>query len=410
MRKKKGILVACVSICVLLLVAGVMLLQPKEEMKIDRDKPVTLEQAKKQFATDIKELKSGKYENLISKEFESSIESVQGVYNLEVLVDNSFTENTFLENLSVMETAIEKFFGKDIDKSFLEAEIYLSNTESELVKYDQIEEAFASGRMDQARGTGWLYGKDPVDSKWVQTGSGLLHTWFSKCGLDTIHPSAQDEYKEVYPYFGGLRQEDAVLHLKDKNVLLSEMEESVLHYMNSDKFPLIKGTDIFYGIGEARIIENDKGEAICFLVRRMYKGLPFEYGSNSAGGAYIDSKPHDGGEITYVESSSPDTMLGFWRSNGAVVEKAEISEMITAGKALDLLSERIGGNSVYEVRGVELVYRNCEVPEDKIGEISDILEPKWKIITVNQNDDKYTLFYVDVVTGEITDRFEYYYD
>ena len=141
MRKQKGILIVGVSICMLLFVAAFLLLQPKDEAGSGENEPgtiVTLEQAKKQFATDIKELKSGKYENLISKEFESSIESVQGVYNLEILVDNSFTENTFLENLSVMETAIEKFFGKDIDKSFLEAQIYLSNTESELVKYDEI--------------------------------------------------------------------------------------------------------------------------------------------------------------------------------------------------------------------------------------------------------------------------------
>ena len=42
--------------------------------------------------------------------------------------------------------------------------------------------------------------------------------------------------------------------------------------------------------------------------------------------------------------------------------------------------------------------------------IATKLSPKWKIITINQNDNKYTLFYVDVVTGEITERFEYYYE
>ena len=43
-------------------------------------------------------------------------------------------------------------------------------------------------------------------------------------------------------------------------------------------------------------------------------------------------------------------------------------------------------------------------------EIQDILEPRWKITTVNQNDDKYTMFYVDVVTGEVSQRFEYMFD
>lgn len=82
------------------------------------------------------------------------------------------------------------------------------------------------------------------------------------------------------------------------------------------------------------------------------------------------------------------------------------------GEALDLLSQQIGSNSVYDVYGVELVYRSRsdEIPENSGKEIREMLKPVWKIITINQNDDKYTLFYIDVVTGEITERFEYYYE
>ena len=74
------------------------------------------------------------------------------------------------------------------------------------------------------------------------------------------------------------------------------------------------------------------------------------------------------------------------------------------------MPERIGDNSVYAVHGVELIYCNSEIPEERKTEVMNILTPKWKIITINQNDNKYTLFYVDAITGEITDRFEYYYD
>ena len=60
--------------------------------------------------------------------------------------------------------------------------------------------------------------------------------------------------------------------------------------------------------------------------------------------------------------------------------------------------------------GVELVYREIIKAEEWDEIIATKLSLKWKIITINQNDDKYTLFYVDVVTGEITERFEYYYE
>ena len=84
--------------------------------------------------------------------------------------------------------------------------------------------------------------------------------------------------------------------------------------------------------------------------------------------------------------------------------------MLSLSDALDILSESIGDNSVYDVYGTELVYRNCEIPEERVNGLDDILVPKWKIITKNRNDDKYTIFYVDVVTGEITERFEPYYE
>ena len=45
---------------------------------------------------------------------------------------------------------------------------------------------------------------------------------------------------------------------------------------------------------------------------------------------------------------------------------------------------------------------------DDENTIADRLSPKWKIITVNKNDDKLTLFYVGAVSGRLTERFEYY--
>ena len=130
---------------------------------------------------------------------------------------------------------------------------------------------------------------------------------------------------------------------------------------------------------------------------------------------HISITGHDYTTVAYSEGILPYTIMGFIGLRGTVEVTEEITQMITAGKALSLLSERIGENSVYEVYGVELIYRNCKIPNgpediETMLKFQDILEPKWKIITVNQNDDKYTLFYVDVITGEITDRFEYYYD
>ena len=75
--------------------------------------------------------------------------------------------------------------------------------------------------------------------------------------------------------------------------------------------------------------------------------------------------------------------------------------------ALEELSNSIGDNSIYDVYGIEVVYQFQIKESDKNSEekISEGI-PKWKIITVNENDDKYTWFYVDMKTGEISHRYK----
>lgn len=404
MNKKKSLVCIGVCICVaLIVIAGIIIFQDENQTG---EKLVTIAEVKHAFASDMQTLKEGAYENLIAMDFDASIEDIENIYNLEILTDTSYQSRTFLENFEIMNQAIDKFFGEKIDKTFIEAEIQMSKTESVYVSYNDIERVCADEKYNNNM-LDYLFGNNTSEGGYmVQTSESLLNTWFSRNAFDNIMPSG--ECKMIYSYLSGVRQiEDTVIHLQDGDINLSEMESKVLDFLNTDKFPLSISDGISYGIGEVRVLEND---GICFKVRRIYKGVPFEYGSTGSSGLYIDTLDHESGEICYATREYPDTMVGFSRVNGTVVERQEIFEMITAGTALEVLSQQIGENSVYEVYGVELVYRNCEIPEEQKNELDDILTPKWKIITINQNDDKYTLFYVDVVTCEITERFEYYYE
>ena len=100
-------------------------------------------------------------------------------------------------------------------------------------------------------------------------------------------------------------------------------------------------------------------------------------------------------------------MLAFGITDGIIMETEEISEIIDLKQALEIVSKKVGKNSVYDVKGIELVYRS-DMTGDESNTIVDRLSPKWKIIAVNKNDDKLTLFYVDAVSGRLTERFEYY--
>lgn len=415
MGKKKVVILAGICICVLLVTFSVFLLQPDnggEENKTgENDKIVTLEQVKEQFAADIAELKNGKYPNLIAKDFNASIEDAESLCKFQILRNQEF--ETTLENVGTMIEALDKFFGDSLDKAKLFHEVYILDEDGELpadawgeeISYDAMMKLLTEGNeKTYSFRNGFVY-----------RGEGYAHiypsfsnTWFSKRSLGSAMPGDYEHTKE-YLYVTGVRQEDATIQLQDKSYSLAELEQKVMDYVNGEKFPLPHHEELSYQIGTAHVI-TEEIEYINFVLRRVYKGVPFEYGSESSSDEYIDEEGHDYTRVNYVEGTSPDTIMGFMDLKGAIEVLEDLAEMIPAREALRLLSEQIGENSVYDVYGVELVYRNCQVPEDKRTEIADILEPKWKIITINQNDDKYTLFYVDVVTGEITDRFEYYYD
>lgn len=415
MKKKQIILTLCALVCMALLVAAVGVMFPEEEVgggasestqsERGATTPVSFAKAKESFAKDIQALKEGTFENLKYNEFVGSLETIEGLYNLEVYKDVSYKERSNLENFAIMKTAIDSFFMEDFDRSFIMAEFYI-NDEVKKVRFDDVETVCTDEIYKQAS-LEYLFGQDSENSKYmVQTSASLLNTWFSKYGLGTVMPG---DFVKSYPYIAGIRQnEDVVLHLKDGDITLSDMEVKVMDYIENG-FPLPTSEGVSYQIAEANITENGEYDCVNYSLRRVYKGIPFEHGAFTTGGMYSDEVDHERGQLAYLESSSPDSMAGFGFVNGAVVQTQEISDIIPLSGALQLLSDKLGENSIYDVYGVEIVYRNT-LEKDEIPEgLENKLVPQWKIITINQNDDKYTLFYVDVVTGEITERFEYYY-
>lgn len=414
MKKKKRIIMVLGSCIVAIAVALVFILTKEDNTAEDNtlENKSSFAKVEESFNSDVQDLKDGKYENLQCKEFTANIEGIEGLYNLEIENRREYEQRTHLENFEIIESTINKFFKEDCDKSFMEVDFYISTGEPVTIKYNDVKTECVKDEYKNAP-MGFVYGSNTLNGGYfIQTSASLGNTWFSRYGLKDVGPFDGHSSRATSSilYVSCARQDDDVeLNLLDGKIMLSEMEDKVLKFTN-EEFSLPVSDGISYGISQAFVIDNEEYEGISFKMTRIYKGVPFEYGSSSAVGNYIDKLGHDKGNIAYASSKYPDTLVAFGRTDGTVVEKNEITGAISLGEALGLLSEQIGSNSVYDVHGVELVYRTCEIPEERDGEILDILKPVWKIITINQNDDKYTLFYIDVVTGEITERFEYYYE
>ncbi len=409
MKKKKKLLGISVLVVILLIV--LVYITYDKNLEDDKDYLFPVEEVIESYK---KSIKQAQYSNLIFHDFEPSIEDVQSVYNIKILANRDYRKRSFIDNFEIMTTLIDDFFAEDCDKSHLQVTFYKED-EDIVVSYNDVKNQCVGDVYDKEE-KAFLFGNNTSTGGYmIQTDVTLTSTWLSRNGFGTIVPT-NIKPKSIYNYISCKRQiEDVELKLKDGIIKISELENKVLSYLN-ENFPMEIAENVNFGIGDVRIVELDGFEGACFRVRRIYKGIPFEYGYTSASGDYVDEYGHDRGEISYVESAYPDTICGFGQLNGKIVETEVITEMLPINKALDILSEKIGDNSIYDVYGIELVYRECYTSEEieKIEEekedISEILKPMWKVITVNQNDDKYTLFYIDVVTGDITERFEYYYE
>ncbi len=410
MKKKTKMLVLSAVALLVIAVSVVLIIisnKPKEEATF-----YTIDDVKDKISSDISKIQKGKYKNLICDDFSASLEDIEGVYNIEIQNNNDYLKKSLVENLKIMDTTINRFFNEEFDKSFIEAEIFFDDEEggSEYIGYNNLENALSDSKYKDYHSRYnepmWLFGNNTSEGGYmVQIDEALSNVWFSKYGLNNIAPN---DYKKEYLYLMGKRQsEDFDIALTDKSVKISELENKCIEYLNKD-FILPVPENISYEIGDAYMLKNGDKDAVCFLIRRVYKGIPFECGSNGASGEYNDKVDHDHGLIYYADSNSPDTLLGFGKTDIKVNEIEKIDKILDLNNAMKILSDRIGTNSTYNVKGAELIYREEPVENNNYDCVK--LTPKWKIVTLNQNDDKYTLFYVDAVTCEVTERFEYYYE
>lgn len=403
--KKRGLLIS-VSAVICIIVAILVISLASKQGGNTANTPQDIEAGI--LSADTFLLEDVKYDNLVIHDFKASMGEIDSLYNLKILTDTSYLDRTFMENYEIMNNVIDEFFQEEFDKSYIYADFDIGE-ENVKVTYDDIQST-CNGAEYNDDGLTYLFGNDIKNGGYmVQIAESQINAWFSKGGFDTIHPSGE-KYNKVYPYVSCTRQvEDVDINLKDGMIKLSELEKQVLTYLN-ESFPLDVTKGITFGIGDARVIDVGDYQGVCFMTRRIYKGIPFEYGANTSENQYTDEYCHDSGEIDYIESTRPDTMLSFGQLTGTIVETDEIKEIIPIKDALGLLSEKIGDNSVYDVYGIEMVYRETVKRQEYEDGVDAILKPMWKVLTINQNDDKYTIFYIDVVTGDITERFEYYYE
>lgn len=132
-------------------------------------------------------------------------------------------------------------------------------------------------------------------------------------------------------------------------------------------------------------------------LRRSYRGVPFQG----------DIRCREGnGEAVYDLTDTllngEHRILNFWGlpCNNQVEETRELSEVISPKKAVEYISQKIGDHTVYTVMEIELSYVGQEVSVG--GQWIEEMTPAWLFIMINQTNGMVYHFYVDALTGQVT--------
>lgn len=388
--------------------------EESERVHLEDAQVKPFDEVKETYQDEIKEAVNGKYPNLkLEEDMKCEIQSIEKISCIRMEQNMDYCKNTHQENLNRMKETVENFFGESFDIHSMVATVLYGEKEqgfnAEELSYEQLQTLIS---QEQFQGDKYfiLFGDAREKGKgFAQIDTNLFNVWFSRGEMEATMPMMSYNTKKVYNLTTGKGNLNDQVELLDGNITIRSAIEYVEDFLNRD-LPYEKNEDYIYKVAEVRVLDVDGQDALGFCVRRTYHGIAFDYVDGITCDEFNSDYMDDRGEICMIKTNEIDNMCGLTGSVNEIQEDGkEITEILSLDSALGILSESIGENSIYDVYGMEIVYQVVEQDgNEDDGEIGYIQygRPKWKIMAKNQNDDKYTWFYVDLENGEMNYRFQ----
>lgn len=214
-------------------------------------------------------------------------------------------------------------------------------------------------------------------------------------------------FEPIASYFRNSDQTEDKYELFDGNAISVKDAIAYVEDFMNNKLPYEKASDALIEVAKVDVFEVAEGKRCFeFSIRRKYSGLVFEYGPVNSSGAEMLNYPWDSGKVIMTNVNDIDEILGTNFGIHIEQENTAMKEIISMESAIQILSEKAGQNSRYCVESIEMAYR--QVVTDRIDNsylVKMDCVPVWKILCRNDNDQKETVFYVDMKTGQLTYRY-----
>lgn len=184
--------------------------------------------------------------------------------------------------------------------------------------------------------------------------------------------------------------------LLGEELTVQEGADMAIEYFEAGTpFPFEDGVTI--DIPEATVFKLGDTYVYGYVVRRIYKGLPFAYGNS--GGHYIDTSymmSKDGKDAYVIDNSGVAAFVG--RNESAILHTLmSANEMIGLKDAVEYLNQNLASYLKIEVEHAELAYVGVYFLD--IDE--EVIFPFWHFEGINLMKKENIWIYVDVFTGKI---------
>lgn len=353
---------------------------------------VPLAEVRKEADAVIEAGRNGEYRNLQFNEIRPLITEEDWIYQIKVsTVHVPVTEENLQKVLDMMQTLL----GEPIAEELVEVIMPWGR-----ISVKELREGIQKQNEEYTKSWYHLFFLDDEKEQCAQIGSAMSSVWIDR-GLEGVEPSEDDKLDQIY-YVGaedGSLQD--VYETADGKMSVEEAIEQVENYFNNE-FPAPLSQETEYQVARVYILKMPDGVyGFDCALRRSYEGVPFESANNGV-------RLQEGDEMydlttVVLDRKSHILLFSGFVCNKNVEKLQEISEIIPLKSAAEYISQKIGDNTVYTVKEIELAYMG-KYTEKEDGSYYEIWTPKWIFFTTNETSGKDVRFYVDVVTGEVETR------
>ncbi len=413
-----------ILICALILTSCNVFSNKNDGTDIDESGLKTLSEIYNNILNDLNKIKQKEYKNLNFNDFDINFPNIEEVHNIKITPYDPISREEFLDEFIEIAKELSPSQQYDEDNIYILSDFFYSDepdtytyedpdTGEEISRFSNpsLKNHMAEYLNEELGFYALMYETDTYGIN----NDDVYFLISNPNSMPRINKGKAARLNDGKSYLAGwqpmyvfeLEATYLTSQLKDESYQLLDKEMSIKDavafaedfFMNG--LPYDTNPDIGIDIPEVHVYKvKDDVFGYCFLLRKKYDGIPFDYIMSGRARSEMSNKKnyqYDMRESFMIESDDIDFWVGDEKCQNIEHIGEPIKKILGLEAAIDIVSNKLSAGVMFDIDSVELVYSR-EQDDDSDAEIAN---PVWKVIAVNENDKLSYHTYVDAVTGEL---------